>query len=241
MKTMKLTSSKYKAILLALLALTLQSANGEDEQKYLAVDLSLNKSFAFEKIEGFKPEAVADKYKLEQKGHLLQVIEAKTSEKLYELAAPPATDIDPKLDRGFEGFRGAAALPSGDLILYYYGTRKVYYSKASKVFTLLPSYLKRDGKHYLANGWNILTDELLISSCGDDGSDQYVVYELSSGKVYRVEIPTQFKEPHFLLKNLDKVQGIVEVETYEIDGEIGHDPDIIIKESLGWYKVKEKP
>lgn len=239
---MKLTISKHKAILFALLTLASQIVNGEEEGKFLSFDLSPEKAFMFEKIAGAKPEAIPHKYKVEQKGRWLQVVDVNTNAKIYEIMAPPAADIDPKLDKGFEGFKDAVALASGDLILYYYGTRKVYYSKVSKAFTLLPSYLKRDGKHYLANGWRNLTADLLISSCRrEDGSSRYVVYELSSSKVYDVDVPNGFKEPNFLVHSLDESQGIVQLEAYEVDGEIGHDPDIIIKESLGWYKIKAKP
>jgi len=243
---MKLLTVKYAITLASFLTISLQSLKGDDEGKYLSVSLSPDKIFVFEKIEGAKSEAVTDRYKVEQKKRLLQVVEVKTSEKLYEMTAPLATDIDPKLDKGFEGFRGATVLPSGDLILYYYGTRKVYYSRTSKTFTLLPSYLKRNKIHYTANGWWSVTAELLISPCWDRGSaeddpDEYVVYELGSGKVYNVEMPDNFKKTHFLLNSLDSTQGIVEVETYVADGDARHDPDIIVTGSLGWYKIKVKP
>jgi hypothetical protein len=232
---------KYRGALLALAGLLLQSVNGEDEEKYLSVDLSPVKVFVFEKLKGAKPIPVVDKYKVEQNGRLLQVVEVETNEKIYEITAPLAADIDTKLDKGYEGFKGASATSIGDLILNYYGTRKVHYSRISKKFTLLPSYLKRDGKDYRANGWRNLTGELLISPCGEDSLNQYVAYELSSGKVYAIKVPDGFTEPNFLVNSLDKSQGIVELQAYDIDGEIGHDPDIIIKGSLGWYKIRQKP
>ena len=243
---MKSLTIKYAITLALFLTISLQSLEAEDKEKHLSVSLSPDKIFAFEKIMGAKPEAEANRYKIEQKKRLIQVIEVKTSNKLYEVKAPPIADIDPKLDRGFEGFKDAAALPSGDLILYYYASEeKIYYSRTSKTFTLLPSYLKRNEIHYTANGWRSITSELLISSCWDrdsaeDDPDQYVVYELSSGKVYDVKVPKGFSAHKFLVNNLDKSQGIVELQAYEIDGDPRHDPDIITKGSLGWYRIKQK-
>jgi hypothetical protein len=36
-------------------------------------------------------------------------------------------------------------------------------------------------------------------------------------------------------------QGIVELKAYDRAGDIRDDVDIIIKESLGWYRVRQKP
>jgi hypothetical protein len=69
----------------------------------------------------------------------------------------------------------------------------------------------------------------------------YLVYEISTGKVFELNIPDGFTQHRFLTERLDMSQGIVELKAYDRAGDIRDDVDIIIKESLGWYRVRQKP
>lgn len=237
---MKSLIAKSVMIVFSNFFLVPQCVKGADEVKHPLANLSADKVFVFEAIEAANFHAIVDKYRVEQKGRLLQVIEVESNGKLYEIEAPALDDIDPKLGRGVEKFRSAYALPKGDMILDYEDSIFVLYQRNSQKFIGLPGYVSINQTIYQTGSWVSLTDKLLIAPFGDGGSDRYAVYEMGSGKVYDVEVPEEFRRPHFILKNQDDSQGVVEVENYVFDGDMGHDPDITITGSLGLYQIKEK-
>jgi hypothetical protein len=245
---LKSISMKAKFIFLTLIVMLLPGLYGETDKEHKSVELSPHKVFILVKYEALSTEPTPVRFNLERDGRLLRVIDNITGEQFYEIIAPREAVIDARLDRGFDGFYKAYVLPSGDLLLDYHGSEeKVYYSKGNNSFTLLPSYLKKDGEYFLANGWDCIKDGFLISfSRIDFHSSHYVLFELNSGKVYEVMPPEDIQESHYLVRSIDKSLGIVELQAYTIDGdpdnpELHHDADIILKDFLGIYKIVEKP
>lgn len=241
---MKIQYIICKISFLVITGILFQNVHGKEDErheKYPPVNLSFDKIFIFEKIEGNNPIATPNIYKITQNGRSLQVVNIKTNEKLYNLTAPSIEDLNPRLDRGFEGFKESFVFPSGDLLLLYFETTFVHYSRISETYTILPSFVKEADEIHQISGWNILTNGLLIAPCGGNASNLYIIYEVSSGNIYKVKVPREFKNPNFMISLLDNSKAIVEVDIYEIDGDIGHDPDVMITGSLGWYKIIEKP